>query len=121
MRSKRIARCFVDILAAIDLIETWTEQAGGIDKAIFENTLVRSGVERQLLVISEAAVRLDKLEPLMNIAPSIDWSGVRGIGNFIRHKYDDLDATVIADVLRNRLALLKSAAQEALLRIDNGN
>lgn len=117
MPSKRIAQCFIDILSAIDLIETWTNQAGGVEKAIFENLLVRSGIERQLLMISEAAIRLGKLDPSMKIAPGIDWPGVRGIGNFIRHKYDDLDGAVIADVLRNRLGPLKSVARQALSQI----
>ena len=121
MPSKRVADGFGDIVTAIDLILTWVEEAGGIEAAIHHNALVRNAIERQLLVISEAAVRLHKLAPEMasTLAPEIDWPGIRGIGNFIRHKYDDLDATVIADVLRHRLDGLHAAAKLALTKIDS--
>ncbi len=101
MPSERARKCFTDIVDAIDLISTWVDQAGGVDNAIHHNTLVRSGIERQLLVVSEAAIRLDKLDPSLaaSLAPEIDWPGVRGIGNFIRHKYDDLDTQIVIDVL----------------------
>jgi uncharacterized protein with HEPN domain len=123
MPSERAAQCFADIVRAVDLIRTWVDQAGGADEAIHRNALVRSAVERQLLVISEAAVRLDKIDPASaaKLAPEIDWPGIRGIGNFIRHKYDDLDAAILADVIANRLAALRSASQRALARIEDGN
>jgi uncharacterized protein with HEPN domain len=77
---------------------------------------VRSGIERQLLIISDAAVRLDKIEQEIapRLAPEIDWPGIRGIGNFIRHRYDDLDTQIILDVIENRLQQLKSACARAL-------
>lgn len=39
---------------------------------------------------------------------------MRGIGNFIRHKYDELDTQIIVDVLANRLGALKAAAERIL-------
>ncbi len=63
MPSNRVADCFGDIVNPIDLILTWIEEAGGIDAAIHHNVLVRNAIERQLLVVSEAAVRLHKLAP----------------------------------------------------------
>jgi uncharacterized protein with HEPN domain len=115
MHSKRVADCFGDIVTAIDLILTWVEEAGGIEAAIHHNVLVRNAIERQLLVVSEAAIRLHKLAPEAEstLTPEVDWPGVRGIGNFIRHKYDDLDVTVIADVLRHRLGGLRVAVKRA--------
>ncbi len=123
MRSERVRACFADIIVAIDLIKSWIVQAGGIDQAIHHNILVRSGIERQLLVISEAAIRLHKLDPAVASAhaPQIDWPGIRGIGNFIRHKYDDLDAHVIVDVLQNRLDGLRSAAEMASSKLIAGS
>jgi len=115
MHSERILACFTDIIVAIDLIKRWIAEAGGIDQAIHHNVLVRSGIERQLLVISEAAIRLHKLDSAAApaLAPQVDWAGIRGIGNFIRHKYDDLDARIIVDVLQNRLDGLRAAADAA--------
>ena len=120
MPSWRIAKCFRDALKAIDLIGTWVEEAGGADRAILHDMKSRSAIERQMLVVSEAAIRLDKLDPAIaaKLAPNIDWPGIRGIGNFIRHKHDDLDATVLIDVVRNRLADLRKACVRALAELE---
>ncbi|HEX4157190.1 MAG TPA: HepT-like ribonuclease domain-containing protein [Rhizomicrobium sp.] len=109
-----------DIITAIDLILTWIEEAGGAEEAMLRNPLVRSGVERQILVISEAANRLYGVDPLIapKLAPDIDWAGIRGIGNFIRHKYDDLDTAILVDVITNRLEPLRMAVERAMARID---
>jgi uncharacterized protein with HEPN domain len=116
MPFKRIAKCFDDMLNAITLIQTWGEEAGGAEQAILRDLKARSAIERQLLIISEAAIRLDKLDPTAapRLAPSVDWSGVRGIGNFIRHKYDDLDTSILVDVIGNRLTELRQACLHAL-------
>jgi uncharacterized protein with HEPN domain len=116
MPSERIAKCFRDALDAIVLIETWVQEAGGADQALFHDIKARSAIERQLMVISEAAIRLDKLDPTAaaRLAPDIDWPGIRGIGNFIRHKYDDLDTSILVDVLRNRLGDLRKSCVAAL-------
>jgi uncharacterized protein with HEPN domain len=63
MPFERIANCFRDILEAIHLIEVWVAEAGGPDQAIHQDIKARSAIERQLLVISEAAIRHDKLDP----------------------------------------------------------
>jgi len=115
MSSNRLAKCFGDIISAIDLIQSWTSRAGGIEAAILGDPLVRSAVERQLLVISEAAVRLNKLDPeaAPRLASETDWPGIRGIGNFLRHSYDDLDTRIILDVLQKRLDPLRAACEGA--------
>jgi uncharacterized protein with HEPN domain len=60
--------------------------------------------------------RLHRLDPASapRLAPNVDWPGIRGIGNFIRHKYDDLDTTILLDVVRNRLSELRRACLGAL-------
>jgi uncharacterized protein with HEPN domain len=112
--SERIAKCFRDVLDAISLIEAWVEASGGADQAICHDIKTRSAIE--LLVISEAAIRLDRLDPTAarRLAPGVDWAGIRGIGNFIRHKYDDLDASILVDVVRNRLIRLRDACVRAV-------
>jgi uncharacterized protein with HEPN domain len=114
--SERAAKNFAAVIQAVSLIQAWVQEAGGADHAIFHDIKVRSAIERQLLVVSEAAIRLDKLDPALasRLAPMIDWPGIRGMGNFIRHKYDDLDSAVVVDVIRNRLDDLASACSEAL-------
>jgi len=115
MHSDRIRQALADILHAIGLIEAWVGEAGGVEKAIAPDTQTRNAIERQLLIISEAAIRLHRHDPEVagRLAPSVDWAGVRGMGNFIRHKYDDLDPEIIADVLRTKLSELRTACVAA--------
>jgi len=118
MPFERIAKCFRDVLGAISLIETWVEDSGGADRVISQDVKTRSAIERQL--ISEAAIRLDELDPTAapRLAPTVDWAGIRGIGNFIRHKYDDLATSILVDVVRNRLTELRDACVHALETLD---
>lgn len=122
MPSDRVAQCFADIVAAVDLIQTWVNQAGGAEQAVLQNPLVRSAIERQLLIVSEAAIRLNKLGAAAACAnaPAIDWQGIRGIGNFIRHQYDDMDTAILTDVVTNRLADLRLHAERALAALQSG-
>lgn len=91
------------------------KEAGGPDIALRADAQSRSAIERQLLIISEAAIRLHKIDADASArhAPVVDWPGVRGVGNFIRHKYDDLDGVIIAGVVGERLAELRSACVAA--------
>lgn len=82
-----------DILTAIIRIRAYVADRGGIDALISDEYLHRDGVERQLLVISEAATKLRG--QVEDREPSIDWAAIRGIGNFIRHNYDDVDDEII--------------------------
>jgi uncharacterized protein with HEPN domain len=59
---------------------------GDMDFEMYQNDRkTKSAVERELQIITEAAVRLgddgDKL------APGPDWKGFRGMGNILRHGY----------------------------------
>lgn len=72
---------FRDILEAINHIETFVADMDlEVYKADFKT---KSAVERQMQIITEAAVRLgDDAERLV---PSPDWKGLRGMGNVLRH------------------------------------
>lgn len=122
MPSERASRLFGDIAAACDRIKAWVHESGGSRSALAPDTLVRSAIERQLLIISEAAIRLSKLDSELcpRLAPDIDWPGVRGMGNFIRHKYDDLDTEIIAGVLGDKLEELACACRTAQAQLTSG-
>ena len=55
--------------------------------------LCQRGVERCLEVISEASRRLPV--ELKTAHPDIQWRNIAGIGNVLRHDYDEIDAGVI--------------------------
>ena len=111
MHSEAAVQAFTDMLGATTLIRRWVVEAGGTRAALTAETVWRSAIERQLLVISEAAIRLHRKDPalLSTLAPEIDWAGVRGMGNVLRHRYDGIDPTVIATVLDEQLEQIESA------------
>jgi uncharacterized protein with HEPN domain len=107
--SEVASKAFNDILAAIALIQNWIAETGPDGKDWLDDTKTRNAVERQLLIISEAAVRIHRHAPdlLTSDTGEVDWPGVRGIGNFLRHRYDDLDHQVLIGVVRHRLEPLR--------------
>lgn len=101
-----------DILVAIEKIEAYVADIGGVDALIDNRFVHRDAVERQLLVISEAAAKLrnqvDKLEP------SIDWDAIRGMGNIIRHDYDQIEDKIIHRVLTVELQPLAKVSKRLI-------
>ena len=99
-----------DIYEAIEAIERFVR---GMDFSAFQaDEKTNAAVERKLLVLSEAARRLgDDAEKL---CPSIPWNNIRGIGNWVRHRYDRVDPSVIWQTVERDLPPLKLAVEQAL-------
>lgn len=74
-------RLFRDILDAIRLVDQFTS---GMDFDAFRSDLMAvAAVERELQIISEAAIRL--AEDAERLCPGLPWHDIRGIGNQLRH------------------------------------
>lgn len=98
-----------DILRAVDKIQSSVADIGGVEALMGDEYLHRDAVERQLLVVSEAATKLrGQVEAL---EPGIDWHAIQGIGNFIRHDYDGVEDDIIRQVLMTALAPLYEACR----------
>jgi uncharacterized protein with HEPN domain len=87
-----------DILDAILMIR---EFVGNMSFEEFrDDPKTVAAVERKLLVISEAAIRLGENAPAL--LPEAPWRNIRGIGNWLRHQYDRVDvATVWSTIVRD--------------------
>ena len=96
-----------DILNAILRIQAYIADIGGLEAVMRDEYLHRDGVERQLLIIAEAAVKLRG--QVETREPGIDWDAIRGMGNVIRHNYDGIDDAVIRHVLTAELPPLLEA------------
>lgn len=106
---------FQDILDNIARIETYI--VGIDDEAAFRrNAMAVDAVERCLARISEAAVKLGATAE--TLVPGQPWADIRGIGNRLRHDYDDILPSLIWGVVRNRLGSLKTDCLKALERLD---
>jgi len=79
--------------------------------------LHRDAVERQLLILSEAATKLRG--QVEDVESGIDWHTVRGIGNFIRHNYDGVQDDVIRRVLTSELQPLAEACNRLQRRFES--
>jgi uncharacterized protein with HEPN domain len=74
--------------------------------------LRHDAVERCLERICEAAFRLgDRADELL---PAHPWGDIRGLGNRLRHGYDQIDINIVWNVVSERQPSLKADAVAAL-------
>jgi uncharacterized protein with HEPN domain len=110
--SSPVAR-LTDIIEAIELIRS---EMGGVSLAAFEHDRRKRWiVERGIEIISEAGRRLSP--ELKARHPEIPWPKVAGIGNVLRHEYEDVAHDVLWHVVRDDLLPLEKACREELALI----
>ena len=101
----RVRLALDHIAEALDDLATLTSD---LDEAAFrQDRLKRRAVERCIEVFSEASHRLP--DDLKEAHPEIPWRAIAGIGNVLRHDYDDIDPSVIWQTATVRAAPLRLA------------
>lgn len=101
-----------DIEESIDHIDDFL---GDMDFDTYRNDLkTKSAVERQLQILTEAAIRLGEVDGPKFLGP--EWKGYCNMGNIIRHAYHKVDDTIIWDTVKRELPVLKAAVRKALTR-----
>ncbi len=99
-----------DIHESIDHIGEFLD---GMDfEAYRVDIKTQSAVERQLQIITEAAIRLG--EEAETLCPGLDWKGIRGMGNFLRHEYQRIDDKIVWNTVKHELPTLNTAVLSAL-------
>jgi len=99
-----------DILDGIDIIFQFVR---GMDLAAFrEDPKTVAAVERKLLLVSEAAMRLG--EDAERLCPGLPWHNIRGVGNWLRHRYDRVDVETVWNTVVDDLPPLRSGVLRAL-------
>ncbi len=99
-----------DILEAIDLIELFP--CNMTFESYQTDLKTKSAVERQMQIMTEAAVRLG--EDAERIAPGPDWEGFRGMGNLLRHAYHRIDDQIIWNTVKDELPRMREVVVDAL-------
>jgi uncharacterized protein with HEPN domain len=64
------------------------------------------------LLISEAAVRLG--DDAERLSPGLPWRNIRGLGNWLRHRYDRVDIETVWNTVMDDLPPLRSGVLRAL-------
>jgi uncharacterized protein with HEPN domain len=117
MLSKRLSLPFreaaahwADIQESIRLIESFLVDH---DFETYQSDpMMKSAVERQMQIISEAAVRLGA--EAEKHCPGLDWKGLRGMGNVLRHAYHRIDDRIVWDAVKEDLPMLKSCVDRIM-------
>jgi uncharacterized protein with HEPN domain len=71
-----------------------------------------AAVERKLLVVCEAAIRMG--EQAVLLCPDQPWPKIRATGNFLRHAYERVDLETVWRTVTDDLPPLKAAVLRAL-------
>ena len=88
-----------------DEITSITAELKDVDHRTFvQNYLLVRAAERALLIISEAAKALPR--DLVARYPDIDWRGVRGLGDVLRHDYPVVDSDTLWEILTGKVPKL---------------
>ena len=92
------------------MIEQFT---GDMDLAAFEqDPKTIAAVERKLQIISEAAIRLGP--EAEKRCPDQPWTEIRGIGNWLRHRYDRIELDTIWKTIKDDLPPLQVSVRKAM-------
>jgi uncharacterized protein with HEPN domain len=104
---------FEDILDNIERIERFTRSMDFDSFSSNEQTVY--AVNHALLILSEAATKLG--EQAESLCPEIAWADIRGLGNRLRHDYDNINLIRIWLIVEKQLTPLKVAVTDALRRL----
>ena len=80
------------------------------DEKIKRDPILRAALERFFEIISEASRHIP--EEQRAVQGQIPWKRIAGIGNFLRHVYDDIDVDVLLNAADGDLDLLEGALDQ---------
>lgn len=99
-----------DILDCKGAIESFTDGVQNFYE-FSNNRLIKSGVEREMLIISEALSRIFEIDPQLIIT---DAKLIRGMRNRIVHAYDSVDDAIVWNAVKKHLPILKTEVEQIL-------
>lgn len=113
MPSKRPEDRLRDIIANCDHIAHYV--TGMTLQTFVTDQRTVNAVQYCLLRISEAAAKLGN--DLDARYPDTPWRGTRGIGNILRHRYDDVIEALVWECVQHDLPKLRASAEVELRRL----
>lgn len=118
MSSERERLRLHDIVENIGRAESYVE---GRNFASFASDTMRvDAVERCLQRITEAVIKIGP-QRMAKIAPDLPVAAVRGLGNLLRHEYDQINLEIVYATVINDLPELRAGCARALMDTDGQN
>ena len=111
MLNEDVKTWLLDILMAIDEIESYFENTPKTLDNFYENVLLRRGIERDLEIIGEALNRALKVEQNLSVSNARKIVDTR---NKIIHSYDEIAEDVIWAIVIKHLPILKKEVKKIL-------
>ena len=106
----------LNVLHIIENASLIQEHMQGVSWAEFQrDKLLQAAMERWLIIIGEASKRLS--ERFTTAHPDVPWQTIRGLRNIVVHEYDNIDLTVVYDILTYHVP---SLLQEMVATRDEG-
>lgn len=115
MTSSKPAARYQDIRRNIQKIRDYLASGGGLDQVLASQAMPYDAVRMCFLEISEAAVKLGALAEIHE--PDIPWSAIRGFGNHLRHRYDEMDLNAVERAVAD-IDRLDAACRRAIERLE---
>jgi uncharacterized protein with HEPN domain len=112
LSSKKPLQRLQDIVQNADAIASYV--AGVVLDALERDSMRDDAVERCLERISEAANKLG--DYAFELIPNQPWKKIRGLGNRLRHEYDEIQRDQLWSFIQTDVPSLRAACAEALMR-----
>lgn len=110
MKPESVKKYLFDILDSINAIQNFIKDTHDY-KDFLSSRLIRSGVERELQVISEA---LHYALIIKEDLPISDVKKIRATRNILVHDYDGINYRIIWNIINQHLPILKTEVETIL-------
>ncbi len=118
-RETRSRKLVGDMLAAAKAI---AKNSGGLSmEELVQDELRRKAIERDFIILGEAAKRLCDEYDFQTRFPEVAWDKIIGLRNIIVHEYDELIYDLMEGVITTRIPELIGQLAEVAKQFDKEN
>jgi len=99
---------FDDVLEAIEKIQNYTKNKSY--EEFVKDGLLTDGVIRNLEIIGEAVKNIPS--EIKKKHQNVEWKKISGLRDILIHSYSGINLTIVWDIVKNKLPILKNSIKE---------